>query len=116
MSRITIRVRGQADFAKNQAAYLQKVVAGANAGLDDIAKIAKSAMEDECPVDTGLLKSNHDIMPDQKGKYRFIRYLYNDTWYGHFVHEGTRYQEANPWMLRGFYATRSRMLPEMMRA
>lgn len=116
MSKVTVRVHGKADFARNQQAYLAKTIAQANRGLDSITEIAKGEMEANCPVDTGLLRDSHAIMSDIEGKYRYIRYLYNDMYYARFVHEGTMYMEARPWMLNGFYATRSRMLPEMLRA
>ncbi len=125
--RITIKVRGVNDFLDNHQAFLQKTTAQANRGLDSIADIAKDEMVASCPVGTpestgipgyvgGTLRDSHEIMPDQEGQYRLIRYLYNDVYYAQWVHDGTYKMAARPWMLNGFYATRGRMLPEMVKA
>lgn len=115
MSRVAIRVRGVSDFVANQQAYLIRQTAYANRGLDAITHLAKEEAEANCPVDTGYMRDHHGVLDDKDGLYRYIRYLYNDTPYSIFVHEGTYKMAARPWFLNAVNATSSQFLAEMMR-
>jgi len=126
MSRITIRIRGASDFKAANQAFMQQLIAQANAGLDSIADITKDEAQRLCPVGTpestgikgyvgGTLRDAHEIMPDVEDTYRFIRYLYNDTYYARWVHDGTYKMPARPWLMNAVWRTRSQFLPEMMR-
>lgn len=115
MSRVMIRTRGVQDFIANSQAFLIRQTTYANRGLDAIASLAKDEAESNCPVDTGYMRDHHGIMPDMDGPYRYVRYLFNETPYAQFVHEGTYKMAARPWFLNAVNATQSQMLPEMMR-
>lgn len=115
MSRVTVRVHGVQDFIANQQAFLIRATTNANRGLDAITHLAKEEAEANCPVDTGYMRDHHGILDDKDGPYRFIRYLYNETPYASFVHEGTYKMAARPWFLNAVNATSSQFLPEMMR-
>lgn len=51
----------------------------------------------ECPVDTGALRDSHGI---KEGRTRWGFTVYASMPYGTYVHEGTSFQEPNPWMTR----------------
>lgn len=63
-------------------------------------------LQNETPVDTGLMKSSEHKRnyTKQDGKY-FYR-VYSPVFYTIFVHEGTIYQDANPYLERAFYQTK----------
>ena|SRR3989304_3626310 len=53
----------------------------------------------EAPVRTGHLRARWDTIVGRKGD-KLIGTLRSNTSYAIFVHEGTRYQRANPFLIR----------------
>lgn len=115
MSRVVIRTRGVQDFIASSQAFLIRQTTYANRGLDAIAHLAKDEAEANCPVDTGYMRDHHGILDDMDGPYRYVRYLYNETPYAIFVHEGTYKMAPRPWFLNAVNATSSQFVTEMMR-
>ena len=56
-----------------------------------------AACQAECPVDTGALRDSHRVVEGPQPHGFSVVAGMN---YSYFVHDGTRYQKANPWMER----------------
>ena len=66
------------------------------------------AAKREAPVDTGKLRDSHHVEGGQ-GQYSVVA----DTPYAVYVHWGTRFQAANPWLARAAEHANPRILTEI---
>ena len=62
----------------------------------------------ECPVDTGKLRDSHTL-EGGNGEYSVVA----DTPYAVYVHWGTRFRRANPWLARAAEHANPRIVTEI---
>lgn len=75
-----------------------------NNGLSKWGLLAFRSIAIETPVDTGTLRRGWRL---NKGNM-YVK-LENRTKYGRFIHDGTKFIKANPFMERGFEKVKSRV-------
>lgn len=95
---LNLEVEGVNDFVMklNRLQWKEAINRGIKKSIFTIERQSKI----ETPVDTGILRNSYETtFNDLIGK------LTNFREYGIYVHEGTRYQKANPFMMRAVEKT-----------
>lgn len=72
------------------------------------AEVLLEAAKREAPVDTGKLRDSHSI-EGGNGQYAVVA----DTSYAVYVHWGTRFHAANPWLARAAEHANGRIMTEI---
>lgn len=75
-------------------------------GLENLIAAALPVAYAECPVRTGRLQASiYGVIDEWPAEYGGIRgFLASDVHYARFVHDGTRYQDPNPFLARAMEA------------
>jgi HK97 gp10 family phage protein len=92
-------------FTSNVDDFFRKHKDNIERALDKIAEEGLSDIKDETPVITGYLRDSNDYSRPLKAIGFF-----NTADYAPYVHMGTMYQHANPFMMRGLKNNRRKYL------
>lgn len=97
--KIDIELPGWAKLANRFQTAPQKVRAATESGLDEMAIYVQGRSRMDSPVLTGRLRSSIFYEVDHS---KFLAKVSTNVYYAFFVHEGTRYIRANPFMTRAY--------------
>jgi HK97 gp10 family phage protein len=103
-----MRVQLKVKVADNMGALVRGVPQLADRTARRGAETLLAAARQEAPVDTGKLRDSHTV-EGGGGEYAVVA----DTPYAVYVHWGTRYQAANPWLARAAEHANSRIMTEI---
>jgi len=100
MADITVKIKGP-DIASAIQKSIDKIIAHSEIALDSVAEATKNDARAECPVDTGLLRSDIEVY-----KVPLLRQIGNNVFYGVYVHNGTYKMKARPYLFNSFEKNR----------
>lgn len=91
-----MKIEAKVTTKNNLSALAQALPRIADYGARKAAQVVYDAAKTEVPVDTGRLRDSHAVEQDGPAAYAVSA----DTPYALYVHWGTRYKAANPWLAR----------------
>lgn len=94
---IGLKVEGLKEVLSNFAKAPAMVKRELNNALDSMAIYLQGQSKIESPIKTGRLRSSIYYQTDHNSFYAMVA---TNVYYAIFVHEGTRYIKANPFMAR----------------
>lgn len=100
--------RNRVNYRKASRNLKQAMTVHSDKMGDEILETSKESLDilqEETPVDTSLMKNSEFTRTYEKGREMKFYRVYSPVYYTFWVHEGTRYQEANPYLERAFYRT-----------
>lgn len=91
-----MQIKATVTTKNNMSALAQALPRIADYGARRAVGIVYDAAMVEVPVETGELKDSHEIVQNGPADYAVVA----DKYYSLFVHWGTRFMAANPWLAR----------------